>query len=117
MIDQLCTFVHINLHCLMMNPSIILKVIHPYKAESDVELTLAVGDYVVVRKVCFAIFDSPVIYSILRHILFRLSSCPIFNFILQLYTKNENLVRFEKNQDVHAIFLPLLAIITKFSNC
>ncbi|KAI3460363.1 hypothetical protein Pfo_017026 [Paulownia fortunei] len=27
------------------------EVIHPYQAESDVELTLAVGDYVVVRKV------------------------------------------------------------------
>lgn len=28
-----------------------LQVVHPYQAESDVELTLSVGDYVVVRKV------------------------------------------------------------------
>lgn len=28
-----------------------LQVVHPYQAESDVELTLSLGDYVVVRKV------------------------------------------------------------------
>lgn len=28
------------------------QVMYPYQAESDVELTLSIGDYVVVRKVC-----------------------------------------------------------------
>lgn len=38
-----------------------LQVVHPYEAESDVELTLLIGDYVVVRKVRF-ISSSVVIY-------------------------------------------------------
>lgn len=42
-----------------------LKVIHPYQADSDVELTLAVGDYVVIRKVCFAYSTSASIIFIL----------------------------------------------------
>ncbi|KAL4186970.1 hypothetical protein AMTRI_Chr09g16490 [Amborella trichopoda] len=32
------------------------EVMHPYRAESDVELSLSVGDYVVVRKVCMSFF-------------------------------------------------------------
>lgn len=31
--------------------AILLQVVHPYQADSDVELSLLVGDYVVVRKV------------------------------------------------------------------
>lgn len=30
----------------------LLQVMHSYQAESDVELNLSIGDYVVVRKVC-----------------------------------------------------------------
>lgn len=40
-------FVTLLLNCIM-------KVVHAYQAESDVELDLSVGDFVVVRKVvCF----------------------------------------------------------------
>ena len=46
-LDVACMFLFIFCHLF----AFLLQVMHTYQGQSDVELTLSIGDYVVVRKV------------------------------------------------------------------